>query len=164
VIGNEVDQDLQAKPVGLLDEVGEICQGPVLGIDVAVIGDVVPMILLRRGIEGRDPDRVDSEVFDVTEPGGDAGQVADPVVVRVGEAPYVDLIEDGAHPPRARQRLATLAAEIFAPQSAKTMQEYCSGLHPAGVLGPGYVPGPRDCLSEGCHNVGENIDDLVPHG
>ncbi|KAK0359189.1 hypothetical protein LTR94_032279 [Friedmanniomyces endolithicus] len=37
---------------------------------------------------------------------GDAGQVADPVVVVVGKAARIDLVEDGAAPPVALERKA----------------------------------------------------------
>jgi hypothetical protein len=47
------------------------------------------MILLGRRVERRDPDGVDSTALEVLEPGGDAGQIADAVVIGVGEAPIV---------------------------------------------------------------------------
>ena len=46
------------------------------------------------------PDGVDAEIVDVRQPGADAGQVAHPVAVGVGEAADVDLIDHGAPPPR----------------------------------------------------------------
>ena len=68
-------------------------------IDIAVIGDVIAEIGHRRGEKGRQPDRIDAERGDIIEPGGDAGQIANPVAVRIGEAARIDLIDRRAAPP-----------------------------------------------------------------
>ena len=52
-----------------------------------------------------EPDRVDAEVAQVGQARADAGEVADAVAVAVGEAAEVDLVDDGAAPPRAGRRL-----------------------------------------------------------
>ena len=57
VVGNEVDKDLQPSFVGALDELVEVLERPVLGVDVVVVGHVVAVVLLRRGIERSDPYR-----------------------------------------------------------------------------------------------------------
>ena len=77
-------------------EVGE-CS--VLRVDVHVAGDVIAVVLLRGRIERRQPDGVDPQPFHIVEAGRDPGQVADPVVVGVGEAADVDLVKDRAVPP-----------------------------------------------------------------
>ena len=102
VIRDQVDEDLQMKLVGSRDELVEVLERPVLGVDFLVVGDVVSMILLRRGIEGSDPYRVNSKTLEVLKPGGDAWQIADAIIVGIGEAADVDLIEGGAPPPGAR--------------------------------------------------------------
>ena len=105
VVGNEVDKDLQPSFVGALDELVEVLERPVLGVDVVVVGHVVAVVLLRRGIERSDPYRVDSQTLEVIETRGDSRQVANAVVVRIGEASDVDLVEDRAAPPRGRPTL-----------------------------------------------------------
>jgi hypothetical protein len=47
----------------------------------------------------REPDRVDAEIGDIAELGGDTRQVADAVTVAVEEAQRIDLIDDSAAPP-----------------------------------------------------------------
>ena len=69
------------------------------GVDVDVVGHVVAPVVLRRGVEGRDPEGVHAEVAQVGQPPGDAGQVTDAVAVGVGEAADVDLVDDGVAPP-----------------------------------------------------------------
>jgi hypothetical protein len=70
-----------------------------VGIDVAIVGDVVAAVEQRRGIPRTDPEGVDAELGEITEPRPDAVDVADAVAVRVGERPRVDLVDDGAAPP-----------------------------------------------------------------
>ncbi len=79
----------------------EVVEGAEQRVDVAVVGDVVAGVLLRRREEGREPDRVDAEVGERVEAGGDAGQVADAVAVGVRERARVDLVDDGGAPPLA---------------------------------------------------------------
>ena len=68
-------------------------------VDVAVVGDVVAEVRHRRGVERRQPDRLDAERRQVVEVAGDPRQVADAVAVGVGERAGVDLVDDPALPP-----------------------------------------------------------------
>ena len=80
-------------------EVGERAEERV---DVAVVGDVVAGVGLRRHVERGEPDRVDAEFGEVVEVLGDTRQVADAVAVGVGERARVDLVDHGVPPPVAR--------------------------------------------------------------
>ncbi len=82
------------------DEVVEVGEGAEHGVDAAVVGNVVAGVGLGRGVERVQPDGVDAKVVDVRQAGADAGQVAHPVAVGVGEAADVDLVDHGAPPPR----------------------------------------------------------------
>src|SRR5699024_7357885 len=77
-----------------------ICEGAETRIDIGVVGDVVAAVVLRGGVEGREPDRVGSQVPDVLETGGDAGQIAQAVPVGIGEGAGIDLVDHGRAPPR----------------------------------------------------------------
>ncbi len=77
-------------------EVGERAED---GIHVRVIGHVVAEVGHRRGIEGRDPDGVDTQPGEVVQPLADPVEVARAVAVRVREASRVDLVDDCALPP-----------------------------------------------------------------
>ncbi len=94
-----VDQDLQAQLVRLGDHGIEIGQGAEHRVDRAVIGDVVAEVLHRRGEEGRDPDRIDTQRGDMVQPAGNAAQVAHAVAIAVLEAARVDLVDRRAAPP-----------------------------------------------------------------
>src|SRR6266513_1627404 len=84
----------------LLHEAVEVFERAVLGVDAVVVGDVVPMVLLRGRIERREPESVDSQRSQVVESRRDPREVADTVIVRVGKAAHVDMVEDGVAPPR----------------------------------------------------------------
>jgi hypothetical protein len=67
---------------------------------VLVVGNVIAVILLRRRIEGHEPDRIDPEVADVAEFGGQPLEIADAVVVRIEERLDVELVDDGVLVPK----------------------------------------------------------------
>ena len=101
VVRDDVDEHLEAERVRVGEERVEVGERAVLRIDVHVVRDVVAVVGPRRGIERGQPEAVDAQVAEVREPRADARQVADPVTVGVGEAPHVDLIDDGVAPPRS---------------------------------------------------------------
>ncbi len=90
-------------------------------VDPAVVLDVVAAVGERRGVPRREPERVDAERLEVGQAGAHAGEVADAVTVRVGEAPRVDLVDDGAAPPRRilLRRLHALSFALVAASSPR---------------------------------------------
>ena len=72
---------------------------PYIGSIFFVVGNVVAEVHLRRREAGRDPDRVHAEIFQVIQLRRDAVEVADAVVVAVGKAARIDLIEHRVLPP-----------------------------------------------------------------
>src|SRR5260370_13121544 len=99
VVDDEIENDFYVALFAFGDETIEIRERAVHGIDIFVVGDVVAEIDLRGREARRNPDGVDAEVFEVIEFRGDALEVADAVVVAVGEAARIDLVEDGVLPP-----------------------------------------------------------------
>ena len=88
--------DPDAERVRLRDQRVGVGEGAEDGVDGAVVGDVVAGVGHRRRVPRVEPDRVDAEVGEIGQPGPDAGQVADPVAVAVGEAAHVELVDRGA--------------------------------------------------------------------
>src|SRR6266508_415201 len=80
----------------------EVLEAAVVGVDRAVIGDVVAVVVMRRRVEGVEPEPVDTEAAQVRQLGADTAQVADTVAVRVVEAAHVDLVDHGVPPPARR--------------------------------------------------------------
>ncbi len=99
VIGHQIDDDPYLVALGDLDELVEVAERAQPGIHVRVVADVVAAVVERRRVEGRQPDRVHAELRQVRQPPDEAGQVADPVTVGVGEASRVHLVHHRARPP-----------------------------------------------------------------
>ena len=101
VVRDDVDDRADAERAGLRDQLLGLLERPERRVDRAVVGDVVARVGQRRRVPGVEPEGVDAEVAQVRQPRADAGEVADPVAVRVGEAADVDLVDDGVAPPAA---------------------------------------------------------------
>ena len=99
VVGHEVDDDAHSEVVRPGEQGVEVAEIAEQRVDVAVVGDVVAGVLLRRALERAQPDGVDAEVDEIVEVRRDAGQVADAVAGAVGERAGVDLVDDGGAPP-----------------------------------------------------------------
>ena len=99
VVRDDVDDRADAERAGLGDQPLGLLEGPERRVDRAVVGDVVAAVGHRRRVPGVEPERVDAEVAQVGQPLEDAGEVADPVAVRVREAPDVHLVDDRVTPP-----------------------------------------------------------------
>jgi hypothetical protein len=100
VVGDEVDDDPQTQGMSVADKLIEVSERAEVRVDVAIVPDVIARVRLRRGVERVQPDRVDAQVAKVRQPGPDAGQVPDPIAVRVGEAADIDLVDHRVPPPR----------------------------------------------------------------
>jgi hypothetical protein len=99
VVDDEVHHELDPALVHGREQRVEVGQRAERRVDVLVVADVVARVVLRRRVDGREPDDVHAELGQVVEPPGDPRQVADPVAVRVREAARVDLVDDRALPP-----------------------------------------------------------------
>ena len=86
----------EAAGVRLRDDLVKHLERTVLGVDVAVVGDVVAVVRVWRGVERREPDARHAEALDVVELAEHAPEVADAVTVTVAEAPRPDLVEHHA--------------------------------------------------------------------
>ena len=103
LIGGVVQNHIQDNPdtalLGLFEQTIKIRERSVLRIDGVVIGDVVSEIHLRRGIERRDPDGVDAQVFQIIEMTRYAIEIADSVAIAVSETAGIDFVDNCFLPP-----------------------------------------------------------------
>ena len=137
VVGHQVDDHADAAGVRLGEHRVEVGERAESRVDVAVVGDVVAGVALRRRVEGGEPDRVDPQFLQVAEPARDAGEVAHAVAVRIGERPGVDLVDRGGAPPlgshdgnctSSRYIMETLAAPARNAMITNRYQCWASGL------------------------------------
>ena len=75
-------------------ETFEIAQAAIGRIDAAIIGNIVAVVAQRRGIERHDPNRGRSEILDVVKLFGEAGEIADAVIVEIEKGFHMQLIDD----------------------------------------------------------------------
>ena len=81
------------------DQLVQLLQRAEQRVDVLVVADVVAVVVHRRAVDRRQPDHVDAQLGQVVQPLGDAGDVAGPVAVAVGERPRIDLVDHRGLPP-----------------------------------------------------------------
>lgn len=99
VVDDEVHDEPHPAGVQACDERVEVGQRAEDRVDVAVVGDVVAVVVLRGAVDGAEPDDVDSQGVEVVQALGDPGDVPDAVAIGVLEGPGVDLVDDGVAPP-----------------------------------------------------------------
>ena len=102
VVDDELGDHADVAVVGGGEEAPELAQVAVVGVDRAVVGDVVAVVAQRRRVERQQPDRRDAEVGEVVEALGEPVEVADAVAVGVGEGPDVELVDDRVAVPVGR--------------------------------------------------------------
>ncbi|GIU86034.1 MAG: hypothetical protein KatS3mg009_0549 [Acidimicrobiia bacterium] len=101
VVGHEVEDHLDPPPRRLLDQLVGVGEGAERGVDVGVVADVVPPVVVRRHRDRVEPDALDAEPLEVVEAVDDSPQVAHAVAVRVHVGTGIDLVQDPVAPPRA---------------------------------------------------------------
>ncbi len=109
VVRDEIEQDADSAPPCLGDELVQIRESSEVRVDAGVVRDVVSPVDVRRGVDRVQPDPVDAEPLEVLELSGDPAEIPDPVAVRVGERPGVDLVEDALSPPRLACQMCSTA-------------------------------------------------------
>src|SRR6185312_11222161 len=80
--------------VGGVEELLEVVDGAVGGIDAVVVGDVVAVVAQGRGKKREQPEAGDAKLLQVIELGDETLKVTDAVAVGVGEGANVKLVDD----------------------------------------------------------------------
>ena len=94
VVADQLRDHSQPAAVGLADERAHVREVAVGRVHRRVVGDVIAVIEQRRRIEGQQPDRRDAQVLKIVQLFGQPAEVADAVVVAVGEGADVQLVDD----------------------------------------------------------------------
>ena len=72
------------------------------GVNIAVVGNIVAVVVLRAAVDGAKPDGVNAQGLQIVQPPDDTGQVADAIAVAVLKAAGVDLVDHSVFPPGLR--------------------------------------------------------------
>ncbi len=119
VVGDDVEQHLDAEPPRGRHQQVELGEVTEERVDVAVVGHVVAVVVLRRGVERAQPDAVDTQLLQIRQPGPDAGQITDAVAGAVQEAADVHLVDDRVAPPVVLTQHACMLCRRIARVSMK---------------------------------------------
>ena len=85
VVDDQIGDDLQPALMRRVEQRLEVHDGAVVVMDAHEIGDVVPVVLVRRGIHRQQPDAIHAKLPDVVEFLGHAPEVTDAVIVGIEE-------------------------------------------------------------------------------
>src|SRR5438034_1486938 len=94
VVDDQLGDDPQIAAMCFSHEVLEIRHPSIGRIDVLVIGDVIAVVAQRRGIEGQQPQRGNTEILQIIELSAQSLEIAAPIVIGVEERLDVKLIDD----------------------------------------------------------------------
>ena len=94
VVEDHIEHDVDAARFRLAAEALKIGHRAVNRVNGAVIGDVVAVVALRRGINRIEPEIIHAERLQIIELADDARQVADAVAVAVAERFGINLVND----------------------------------------------------------------------
>ena len=81
MVDHKVHNDLNASFFRLPDESVHILHRPVLRMDGIIVADVVTVIILRRLINRRKPDDIDSQLFQIAQSADNARDISDSVTI-----------------------------------------------------------------------------------
>src|ERR1700691_130924 len=99
MVENKIHDDANITLSCVVRQMIEVFQRSIHGVDIFVVGNVVPEINLRGGITWRNPNRVDAKILQIAESRVDAVEISDAVAIAVGEAARIEFVKDRILPP-----------------------------------------------------------------
>ncbi len=100
VIDDEVDDDADTQLLGVVHELDVLAERAVLRMHAVELGDVVPVVEIRRGIERLQPDAGDAETGEVIELARQPVEVANAIAIAIEVFLDVHAVEDGVLVPK----------------------------------------------------------------
>jgi len=93
VIHNKIHYQLDVPLVHFPQKRIKILHCPKFGHDFFVITNIISHVRIRRIIHWAQPDRADTQPFQIIQPGNHSGDISDPVAVGILKAARVDLVK-----------------------------------------------------------------------
>jgi hypothetical protein len=113
MVDDEIDDDADAALLGAMRELDEIAERAIARIDVIVIGNVITVVAIGRGLERHQPDRGDAEPMQIIEPPHQALEVADAVAVGIHIGADREAIDDGVLVPEVVDHAASRLTRLI---------------------------------------------------
>ena len=102
VVHDKIHEHPQAALMRAVEHLTEHVKVAVIRVNVHIIGNVVPVIGVRRWVQGREPDRVHVQALYIIQLRQYAPQIADAVSIAVAEAARPDMIHGHLLIPRRK--------------------------------------------------------------
>ncbi|MPM61791.1 hypothetical protein SDC9_108651 [bioreactor metagenome] len=99
VVYHQIHHHFDIAFVGFRDEMLHLLHRAEFVKNGFVIGNVIPVVVVRRLVDRRKPDGPDPQILQIIQFFGHTGDIANTVAVAVPEAPRIDLINDNLLPP-----------------------------------------------------------------
>ena len=99
VVKHHIHNNSDAHRMRHVKQVLEIVKSAVCGVNIAIVGNVVAVVDHGGFVNGREPNAVNTQLFQNRQFGYDTLQVADAVSVAVAKAFAVDLVDNCFLPP-----------------------------------------------------------------
>ncbi len=99
MIRHNIDDDLDAKGMGMLQHRIKIRQRAQLGIHIPIVGYIITTVDHGRGVKGTQPDSIHTKISQIFQPTLNASQVPYAVVIGIPKGPRINLVDDGRPPP-----------------------------------------------------------------
>ena len=131
MVDHEIDQHPDAALLGGMGEFDKIAQRAIARIDTVIIGDVVPVVALRRYLKRHQPDRGDPQPVQIIETPHQPGEIADPVAIGIHIGADRQAVEDRVLVPEV--------VDHGGPARKLTLGKH-AGRPPVRVIGPMPLP------------------------
>src|SRR5690349_3779269 len=92
-------------------EVHEVAQRAVAGVDAVVVGDIVAVVAMRRGLERHQPDGCHAQSVQIVQPSRETAKVADAIAVSVHVSANGQTIDDRVLVPEIADHAACPGAD-----------------------------------------------------
>ena len=93
MVQDQVDDDPHAAPVRFIEQTAEIFDGAVRRRNAAKVGDIVAVIPERRGIEGKQPQTIDTKPLQIVQLLNQSRKIPDAIVVAVIKCADMELVK-----------------------------------------------------------------------
>ena len=99
MIDHQIEHQLHPAVMHFPQQFVKILHRPALLHNCTIITDIISVIVVRRSINGTQPDNIYPKTAYITQPGNNSPEIADPVPVAIHKTPGINLIYDDLFPP-----------------------------------------------------------------